>query len=839
MAIRISEANQATISKWVWRLAITGVVSVFLLFLVLSLGNLPTFEQLENPRENVASEAYASDMTILGRYWLENRVPIDYESISPYLVKALLATEDQRYYRHSGIDFQALGRVAVKSLLLQKETSGGGSTITQQLAKLLFDRPDLSNMGKIRRTFTLAMTKFKEWMTAVKLERSYTKEEIIAMYLNHFNFLYNSHGIQAAAETYFGKNQEDLKLEEAAMLIGMLKNPSLYNPIRRPELVTQRRTVVLKQMVNQGYLSREKYDSIRMIPLNMSNFQKSSHVTGPAPYFRMEMRKELREILSRKECLKPDGTPWRIDSDGLRIYTTIDHRIQMHAEAAMIKHMSTLQTTFFRHWNQVKEDPWEYAEDDSFVDIKMENLQSQIRASERYQGLREGEAAAGLKTSIESFGDELNDIDLLRVEKAMHQTGYLAELLARKVISKKQKDLYEKILKSDQGKQLMKEWAKFQTGVKEAFNKKVKMTVFTYENDQFEKDTTMSPLDSIKYHRKHLQTGILAVEPQTGHIKAWVGGINMKYFQQDHIHTNRQVGSTFKPFVYSTAIAFQGISPCSEVYDIQYTISKGEGNFNMQNDWSPKNSDNTYEAKPITLYDGLRESKNTISVYLMKQIGDVEPVRNLAANMGIDKNKLPPVPSLCLGSADISLYEMTGAYATFANNGTYIKPTFIKQIEDKNGKLIYRSIETEEQALQPDANYVMVDMLKRALAGRGGSYELASEVGGKTGTTQNHSDGWFMGITPNLVVGIWVGGEDRWIRFRNLTLGQGSVMARPMFVDLIKRLENDPSADYDKTAKFYRPPGKLSITIDCEEYQNLHPLNKPESFERDEERDFF
>ena len=839
MAVSISTGKQLMITKWVWRLAIAGVVAVLLLFAGLSMSNLPTFDQLENPKENVASEAYAGDMTVLGRYWLENRVPIDYEKISPYLIKAVLATEDQRYLRHSGIDFQALGRVAVKSLLLRKEKSGGGSTITQQLAKLLFDRPNLSEMGKLRRTFTLAITKFKEWITAVKLERSYTKEEILAMYLNHFNFLYNSHGIQAASETYFGKNQEDLKIEEAAMLVGMLQNPSLFNPIRRPELVAQRRMVVLKQMVNQGFLNEHKYDSIKQLPVDMSNFQKSSHNTGLAPYFRMEMRKELKDILSRKECLKPDGTPWRIDSDGLRIYTTIDHRIQMHAEAAMVKHMSSLQKTFFRHWNTVKEDPWEYSSDDSFVDIKMENLESQVRSSERYQGLREGDDGADLKAYNQLFGKELTDADFLRMEKASSQNGYLAELLAKKVISKKQKDLYEQILRSDESKKLLTDWAKFRSLVKDTFNKKVKMSVFTYENTEFEKDTVMSPLDSIKYHRKHLQTGILAIDPQTGHIKAWVGGINMKYFQQDHIHTNRQVGSTFKPFIYSTAIAFQGISPCAEVYDIQYTISKGEGNFNMQNDWSPRNSDNTYEGKPITLYEGLRESKNSISVYLMKQIGDTEHVRNLAAYMGIDKNKLPPVPSLCLGSADISLYEMTGAYAAFANNGTFIKPTFIKQIEDKNGKLIYRSMETEEQALQPDANYVMVDMLKKALAGRGGSYELTSEVGGKTGTTQNHSDGWFMGITPSLVVGIWVGGEDRWIRFRDLSLGQGSVMARPMFVDLIKRLEADPSVDYDKTSKFYRPPGKLSITIDCDEYHNLHPLNKPESFDQDRERDFF
>ena len=839
MAIKISESNQALIVKWAWRLAIAGVICTLVFFLILSFSDLPTFEQLESPKENEASEAYANDMTILGRYYLENRVPVDYQDISPYLIKSLLATEDHRFYRHSGIDFNALGRVLIKTLVLQKETAGGGSTITQQLAKLLFDRPNLSNKGTLSRAYTLAIAKFKEWITAVKLERSYTKEEILAMYLNHFDFLYNSHGIQSAAETYFAKDQKDLKIEEAAMLTGMLQNPSLFNPMRRPELVEKRRMVVLKQMVNRNFLSKEKYDSLRQLPLDMSNFKKSSHNTGLAPHFRMEMRKKLKEILSRKENLKRDGTPYHIDRDGLRIYTTIDHRIQAHAEAAMKVHMKKLQGTFFRHWNAVREDPWEYDEDDSNVEIKMDNLKAQIRNSLRYDRQRDAELTPNLEKYNTIYKHDFSDADLLRISKAKRQNGYLSELYAKKIISKKQKDLYEKVLKHDQGKDLIALWIDFEKSVEKAFSTKVKMTVFTHENDQFEKDTVMTPLDSIKYHRKHLQTGILAIEPQTGHIKAWVGGINLKYFQQDHIHTNRQVGSTFKPFVYSTAIAFQGISPCAEVYDIQYTISKGEGNFHMQNDWSPKNSDNEYEAKPITLYTGLRESKNTVSVYLMKQIGDVEPVRKLAGNLGIDQSKLPPVPSLCLGSADISLYEMTGAYAAFANNGIYTKPTFIKRIEDKNGKLIYRSVQSEEQALQPDANYVMVDMLRNALAGRGGSYELTSEVGGKTGTTQNHSDGWFMGITPNLVVGTWVGGEDRWIRFRDLALGQGSVMARPIFIDLIKRLEGDPEVDYDKNAKFYKPQGRLSISIDCEEYHNLHPLNKPESFDTEEEREFF
>ncbi|MDH3652337.1 MAG: transglycosylase domain-containing protein, partial [Saprospiraceae bacterium] len=741
------------------------------------------------------------DMSVLGRYYLENRVAIDFQDLSPHLIDALISTEDERYFKHSGIDFQALGRVAVKSVLLRREGSGGGSTITQQLAKLLFDRPSLSQMGRLRRTFVLVMTKFKEWMTSVKLERSYTKEEILAMYLNHFDFLYNAHGIQAASETYFGKSQQDLAIEEAAMLVGMLKNPSLYNPVRRPELVEKRRMVVLNQMMKKGLIKEQLYDSLKVKPINMGNFQTSSHNTGLAPYFRMEMRKELKRVLSQKENLKPDGTAYNIDRDGLKIYTTIDQRIQGHAEDAMVKHMAKVQNLFFRHWNAIRPDPWSYKEDKSDVAIKMTNLKAQIRLSDRYKALRERILNPKLATLEKIYSHTLKDRDLERLLQEDRKSGSLSSLMARKIITKEQRDRYLKILKEAAWKEVKESWLDFQKVVDEEFSKPTAMRVFTWENPSFEKDTVMTPLDSIKYHRKHLQTGVLAIEPQTGYIKAWVGGINLKYFQYDHIHTNRQVGSTFKPFVYSTAIAFQGISPCSKVYDVQYTISTGESNFSIPEDWSPKNSDDEYDQEPITLYKGLRNSKNTVSVYLMKQIGDVELVRNLAQKFGIEKSKLPGVPSICLGSADLSLYEMTAAYSAFANNGIYIKPTFIKQIEDKNGKLIHRSIQNEERVLQEDANYVMIDMLKYALSGRGGSHELQSEVGGKTGTTQNHSDGWFMGITPGLVVGTWVGGEDRWIRFRDISLGQGAVMARPIFIDLIKRLESDPAADFDKNAR--------------------------------------
>ena len=838
MRFNLSDSTEKKIVKFGWRFFFSMIGLIFLMFVIISFQDLPTFEQLENPQQYVASEVYAEDMSVLGRYYLENRILIDFNNLSPCLVKALLATEDERFYRHSGIDFKALARVGVKTILLRRADSGGGSTITQQLAKLLFERPNLSEMGILRKTLKLIITKFKEWIVAVKLEREYTKEEILAMYLNHFDFLYNSHGIQAASETYFGKNQEDLTIEEAAMLIGMLKNPSLYNPMRRADLVKQRRMVVLKQMENQRYISREIYDSLKVLPLEMTNFKKSSHATGLAPYFRMEMRKKLKDILSREEHLKPDGTPYNIDRDGLKIYTTIDRRMQEHAEASMIKHMRNLQARFFDHWDAIRQDPWNYTGDNSDIELKQNALKEQIFLTERYRLMRENILSPTLVSIDQEYDLVLSDFMIRKLIQEDEQPGVLNVLQTQGIISRFQKETFRKLLKSEFWTNLKQDWLSLQQQVDEVFETKVRMKVFTFENPNFEKDTVMSPIDSIKYHRKHLQTGILAIDPRTGHIKAWVGGIQMQYFQQDHIHTSRQVGSTFKPIIYSTAIAFQGISPCSKVFDVQYTINKGEGNFHLVEDWSPKNSDGRYSMKPITLYEGLRESKNTLSVFLMKQIGDVESVRNLAENLGIEKQKLPPVPSLCLGSADISLFEMTGAYASFANNGIYNQPVFIKQIEDKNGKLIYRAIPEERRILQEDANFVMVDMLRYAAAYRGGAQELKCDFGGKTGTTQNQTDGWFIGITPNLVIGTWVGGEDRWIRFRDLAIGQGSVMARPIVIDMLKKIEADPDIDFDSSARFYKP-AKLSITINCEEYNRLNPGESNEIPDQGRRDDFF
>lgn len=814
-----------------WLVAGGIVVLVIAFFAILSMTDLPDFEQLENPEFEKASRIYDNQGAELGRYYTQNRVPVRYEDLNPYLVEALVATEDERFYRHSGIDFRALGRVAWGILSLNS-SMGGGSTITQQLAKLLFDRPDLSGKGSIGRATTLVMTKFKEWITAVRIEKSYTKEEIIAMYLNKFNFIYGAYGIRAASEIYFGKPQEDLTIEEAATLIGMLKNPALYNPIRRPEMVVERRMVVLKQMENNEIISEEVYDSLKVLPLDMSRFQMQSHETGPAPYFRMELAKWLKDLLDKPEYRKPDGSKYNIYRDGLKIYTTLDLEMQQIAEEEMFKHMAKVQDRFWSVWRTA--DPWTYNADPTQRRIRMQSLNHLVRSSDRYQGLREEmlgkilddiEQAAGYRPSDWDIGNMLDEAD---------RKGAIARLVADNTVSSKRAAQYRKVMSNARWDSLQISYSAFQDSVDKAFNTPVKMRVFAY-NEDGEKEVEMTPLDSIKYHRQFLQTGILAVDPRSGQIKTWVGGVNHKYFQYDHIGSSRQVGSTFKPFVYATAIVLQGFSPCFPVVDRPYTIAPGDGQFDLLEPWTPVNADGQYTMETMTLYECLRQSRNTCSVYLMQQLGNANVVRGLVHNMGIDSTivrsdgefRVPNQPSICLGSADLSVMEMTGAYSTFANNGLYNKPFFVLSIEDENGVEIYRGVQEEHIALPPKANYVMLDMLKYAGTNLGG---IKAAVGGKTGTTNDFVDGWFMGITPSLVVGTWVGGEDPWIRFLTLADGQGSVMAKPFFKSFILRLQEAEDVDYETEATFYYPPGGPDIEIDCEKYKQVQQVLETDEF---------
>jgi len=818
------------IAKVLWLSALFGITFFIFIFLYINfVHDLPTFEQLENPSSQLATEVITRDGEVLGRYYIQNRVPVEFDEISPYAINALIATEDERFFNHAGIDARALMRVLVKSFLLgNTDSGGGGSTISQQLAKLLYPRINFRGMSSFEKARVLATSKFKEWITAVKLEKSYTKEEIIAMYLNQFDFIYSAHGIKSAAETYFGTSPDSLKLEEAAVLIGMLKNPDLYNPMRFPNNAHNRRNTVLFQMMRHDYISRTAYDSLVQTNIDMSRFMRSDHNTGPAPYFREILRLELRDLL--RTIPKPGGGFYDVYRDGLRVYTTLDSRYQHHAEAAVQAHMPTLQENFFKHW--ANRDPWTHRArntTDEDVRRRMQSLERLMRGSERYQMMRNRLFYEVIENFEKKFNFTLRDVDIDRIFLAEKDANLLQTWQRSGFVTNEQAQAYNAILKSHEDlAYLSRAWNNFQDQVEEAFNKPVEMIVFDY-NEKSETTKTMSPMDSIRYHRMILQVGMMTMEPHTGRILAWVGGSDFKWFKFDHVNRNvgRQVGSTFKPFVYATAIEMQGISPCHQVPDIPVTFPKGS--FGLLQDWTPRNADGKYSREMYTLQRGLRESKNSVTAYIMKQIGTVEPVRDLVANMGIDtglinpndphSHRVPRQPSICLGATDLSVFEMTGAYAAFANLGVYIEPSFIDRIEDRNGNILYQFIPQERQVLTQEAAFVMMDMLQRASSGAGGFQGVKSKFGGKTGTTNDNTDGWFMGITPNTVTGIWVGGDDTWIRFRDLQFGQGARMARPIFANLLRNLESDEDLGFDYEASFMRPQGPVRIELDCSRYQ--------------------
>lgn len=810
--------------KYLWIAFGAVVLGVFLLFFFLSMGDLPSTENLEDKVPEAASQIYSDDGELLGRFYVENRVPVSYDELNKNVVEALIATEDERFFSHSGIDFRGLVR-AVSYM----GSKGGASTITQQLAKLYFT-------GRRSRKVSNAISqKLKEWIIAVRLERQYTKEEIIAKYLNKFDFLYSGHGIRAASETYFGKDQKDLSKVESAMLVGMLKNPSLYNPKKYPTRAAKRRDVVLKQMVRNDLLTKTEYDSLRTIPVDVSAFKRRDHNDGVATYFRVQLGKEVRNILSQKQYFDPSTGEMRdMYRDGLKIYTTINSKMQTIAEQQMVKHMQKLQGEFDKHWKN--EDPWQYVDidEDDFnpektrkkqLEIRAKTMERYIRRSERYEKIRDAYLSNLLEELVRKVkGLKTRDVDIERMLEEDKEKGQIKKMRRAGSFSKKMEAEYLTALKTEEWKNIKPQWFKFQKAIENNFAKPTKMRVFSYETESMEVDTVLSPKDSIIYHNNFLQLGSMAVDPNTGEVKTWVGGINHKYFQYDHVTSSRQVGSTFKPFIYATAIGLQGMSPCLEVLDQAYTIFPGEGTFSLLDEWTPKNSDNKYTGERLTLKEGLRKSKNTVSVYLMKQLGDTEPVRGLIHNMGIDSTKkyangryrVPKQPSIALGSTDLTVQEMTGAYTTFANNGVFTSPYFIAKIEDRNGGIIYEANPETRQAYNERHNYVMVEMLRYSGTGL---YQLKSDVGGKTGTTNSHVDGWFMGITPNLVVGTWVGGEDRWIHFRSLRLGSGAHMAKPFFREFMKAVEADEELGFDSKTRFKRPEGDLGIELNCDEYK--------------------
>ena len=804
-----------------WSVVGAFFVIVASLFMYVARTKMPNTDELENPTFEQATLIYSSDGVEIDRYFRKNREWIQYDDLSPYLVDALVATEDHRYFSHSGIDGYSFMRAA---LLLGRR--GGASTITQQLAKQFFTPIKSSN------PFKRVWQKMKEWVIAVEFERRYTKEEILAMFFNKFDFYYSANGVAAASQVYFGKNQNDLSLNEAAMFVGMFKNPYIYNPVRDPERAAIRRKTVLSLMHKRGYITDEEYKSSRSEELDVDNFKRKEVYNGLAPHFMSELKKYVKSLIARENITKPGGEAYDLDQDGLRIYTTIDSRYQRHAEAAAKAHMTALQNQFEKSWSG--RDLWEYTEEGhENLKLRKNILNSQVESSNRYAQIRKKHLSKISTEISKSIKDvRLWNTDIIRMMRAEKDSDYFSELLKRNSISEKQKIVYEEIMTSTFWSQLKKAWGDLAEDAKAAFNTKVNMELFS-NNGPIEKN--MTPLDSIKYMLNHLQLGSVAMDPSTGYVKSWVGGIDYNYWKYDHVNSNRQAGSTFKPFLYTTAI-MNGYSPCYPVEDIQYTISSSDSDFNLSKSWSPKNSRGTFSGEKVALKEALRKSLNSVSTWLVKEIGSVDPIIQLAENMGIGADKIPKYPSIILGTPNVSVLEMTTAYGTFANNGIRVDPIFVERIEDRNGTEIYTSQITSNRAIPEDYNYVMVDMLKYASSSV--TWKLKSEFGGKTGTTNDHVDAWYMGITPNLVIGTWVGGEYPWIRFTDFSFGQGSYMARPFFLDYMQRIESDVDIGFNTEAVF-DDPSNLDIELDCTKYAYLYNTKSDTLFVDEEFEDPF
>jgi penicillin-binding protein 1A len=742
----------STYIKWFWILILGGTGSIILIFLLASwgvFGPLPTFEELENPEKNLATEVISIDGQTLGKYAYENRTPVKYKDLPQNLVNALVATEDERFYEHSGIDFKSSIRAVVKM-----GSEGGGSTITQQLAKLLFHGEGSKNVAE------RILQKIKEYVIAVELEREYTKQEIITMYLNKYDFLNLAVGIRSASRIYFGKEPKELTIPESAMLVGMLKNASYFNPLRRKEKVLNRRNVVLHQMAKNNFITEKQKDSLQKTDLGL-NINREGHSDGHATYFREYLRDFMKKWI--KNNPKPDGTFYNLHRDGLKIYVTIDSRMQTYAEEAMKEHMSNLQRVFFKEQKHNKTAPF-------------------------------------------------YDLDKHQIANTMLQA-----------------------MKRSNRWHRMKKQGKSEKEILASFNKKVKMSVFSWKGD---KDTIMTPKDSIRYYKYFLRAGLLSIEPQTGYIKAWVGGINYKHFQFDAVkQQKRQVGSTFKPFVYASAINQLKLSPCYKLPNTLYTIPKEK--YGMPEDWTPKNASDKYGGE-LTLKDALANSVNVITAKLIDMVNP-KTVVNLAKSAGIT-SKIPEVPAIALGTVDLSLYEMVSAYTTFANKGLRIAPMMLVKIEDKNGTVLERFIPKSKEVLSEESAYVVIKLLEgvtesgsgvrlRSKWGKypdnvstGYPYLFTNPIAGKTGTTQNQSDGWFMGMVPNLATGIWVGGEDRSIHFAGIDKGQGATMALPIWALYYKKLYADKELHISQDD--FEKPEKLTIQVDCDKTDKNNPDEK-------------
>ena len=739
----------------VFSIGILSFVSIFLAAGFGLLGKMPEFRQLENPKTNLATQIFSADNKVIGKfYYNDNRTPLYYEEIPKNLIDALIATEDERFYDHSGIDLRSTLRAVV--YLGEK---GGASTVSQQLARQLFTGV------RSRNTLDAVIQKIKEWVIAVQLERRYAKKEILTMYLNLYDFNYNADGLRSAANIYFSKEPSELLLEESAMLVGMLKNSSLYNPIRRPELVTSRRNIVFQQMLRNEMLTQKEVDSLQQLPLQIQ-FNPQSHREGLATYFRAYLRQFMLNWI--KDNPKPDGEKYNLYLDGLTIYTTLDSKMQAYAESAVKEHMSNLQDAFFEQ-NTPKWNPTA-----PFLDLTEKE-----------------------------------------VERLMGQAMMRSERWRKMKLAGKTED---EIIAS--------------------FEQKTAMRIFSWKG---EIDTVMRPIDSIRHYKHFLRSGMMSMNPQTGHVKAWVGGINYKHFQFDHVFQGkRQIGSTFKPFVYASAIDQLKLSPCDSFPDGFYCVEARK--FGAHEAWCPKNSGDRYTGMR-TLKNALANSVNTISARLIDKVGP-GPVSKLAADLGIS-SKIPNVPSIALGTADLSVYEMVAAYGAFANQGIYVKPVMVTRIEDKNGTVLFEATPETRDVLSEESAYVTVKLLEGVtesgsgirLRHRGAEennpyfgtvvtgypYEFQNPIAGKTGTTQNQSDGWFIGMVPNLVTGVWVGGEDRATHFNSIAYGQGATMALPIWALYMKKLYEDPLLEVSIDS--FPAPERVSIPLDCELLAKLRSQN--------------
>jgi penicillin-binding protein 1A len=735
----VPEAKARKYIRRIWITFLFVVAFVILLFISIAFGlfgKMPSFEELENPKSNLASEVFSTDGKVLGKYFIENRTNIPFEELSPNIVNALIATEDARFDKHSGIDIKAIFRVAFG--VVTGSSRGGGSTITQQLAKNLFPRkPDYSFPE-------LVLMKLKEWVTAIKLERNYSKDEILSMYLNTVDFGSQSYGIKSAAKTYFNKTPAELKPEEAALLIGILQRPSWLSPVKHPDRALERRNIVLAQMEKYDYLSGVEFDSLKQVPIDMSSYRIQDHTAGLATYFREYLRMSLSDWCNSHP--KSDGTPYNLYRDGLKIYTTINSRMQEYAEAAVRDYVGKeLQPMFFRHWKGYPNAPFVFEKSSEKKEIRNLMMQA-MRRTDRYYRLK-----------VQNLSDE-------------------------------------EILKN--------------------FQEPVKMQVFSWKGPI---DTVMTPMDSIRYYKFFLQAGLMSVDPHTGFVKAYVGGIDNRYFQFDHVMmSKRQVGSTFKPFLYTLAMQ-EGETPCTKYPNVQPVIELWNGDV-----WAPENASEERRGEEVTLKWALANSNNWISGQLMKKYSP-QDVITIARKMGVT-SYIPPVYSIALGSADLTLYEMTGAMSTFANKGLWVEPIFITRIEDRNGNVLEQFVPKQQEAISEETAWLMVQLMKGVVEYGTGvrlryKYGFDNPIAGKTGTTQNQSDGWFMGITPDLVTGIWVGCEDRAAHFRTLDLGQGANTALPVWALYMQRVYADPTLRYTKD-DFWKPKKEWDIDFDCDDPTN-------------------